>query len=315
MIVTKLSCISADDGGKLSYMRFFAWLKDVLRNDDIVSALSGTEVEPPFLDRERQRRTRIWTVVGYFAFAVGFLVLSTLMAPPSPEESWNPPGLVFVMEPGPGGGGGGGDGTDEPESELEIAGEDVAEVAVNVETPEEELVFDDPDKPDEEQPEEEEPEEKEETPEITAPVLAQAPDAADALGTLDGTAVAANAGSGTGGGIGEGEGSGIGPGTGGGFGGGAYRLGSGIDPPRPLKTVQPNYTNDALAKKVEGEVILEVVILAEGKIGPVRILHGLGAGLNEKAIECVRQWRFVPGKFKGQPVDVVAEIAVEFSIL
>jgi protein TonB len=299
-------------------MRFFAWLKDVLRNDDIVSALSGTEVEPPFLDRERKRRTQIWTVVGYFAFAVGFLVLSTLMAPPPPEERWDPPGLVFVMEPGPGGGGGGGDGTDEPLSELEIAGEDIAEVAVNVEVPEEELVFDDPDKPDEpeEEEEEEEPEEEDEPPEIVAPVVAQAPDAADALGALDGADnVAANAGPGTGGGIGEGEGAGIGPGTGGGFGGGAYRLGSGIDPPRALKTVQPTYTNDALAKKVEGEVILEVIILAEGKIGPVRILHGLGAGLNEKAIECVRQWRFVPGKFKGQPVDVVAEIAVEFSIL
>ena len=126
---------------------------------------------------------------------------------------------------------------------------------------------------------------------------------------------AANAGSGTGGGIGEGEGSGLGPGTGGGFGGGAYRVGSGITPPALIKQVRPNYTKDALAKKVQGPVVLEVVILAEGKVGPVRILQGLSAGLNQKAIECVRQWLFVPGKFKGQPVDVIAEIEVNFSIL
>ncbi len=297
-------------------MGLFAWLKDVLRNDDIVSALSGAEIEPPFLDRERKRRTQIWTVVGYFAFAVGFLVLSTLVGAPPPEESWKPPGLIFVMEPGPGGGGGGGDGSDAPLSEQEIAGEDVATVAVNVEVPEEKLVFNDPDKPDEPEEEEEEPEEEDEAPAIKAPVVARAPDAADALGALQGLDnVAANAGPGTGGGIGEGDGSGLGPGTGGGFGGGAYRMGSGIEPPALLKQVRPNYTNDALAKKVEGEVLLEVVILAEGKIGPVRILRGLSAGLNEKAIECVLQWVFVPGKFKGQPVDVLAEIQVDFSIL
>ena len=309
-------------------MKLFAWLKDVLRNDDIVSALSGTEVEPPFLDRERKRRTQIWTVVGYFAFAVGFLVLSALVGEPPPEERWNPPGLIFVMEPGPGGGGGGGDGSDDLLSEQEIAGEDVATVAVNVDVPEEKLVFDDPDKPDEpscQQPpgceewdaeacECRDPEE--EAPELKAPVLAQAPDAADALGALEGLDdVAANAGSGTGGGIGEGEGSGLGPGTGGGFGGGAYRMGSGITELSLIKQVRPTYTADALAKKVQGEVHLEVVILAEGKVGPVRILRGLSAGLNERAIECVRQWLFVPGKFKGQPVDVVAEIVVEFSIL
>lgn len=296
-------------------MNFIAWLKDVFRNDDIVSPLSGAEVEPPFLDRERKRRTQIWTVVSYFAFAVGFLVLSALVAKPPPEEKWSPPGLIFVIEPGPGGGGGGGDGTDAPLSTQEIAGEDVAEVAVNVDVPEEELVFEDPDMPVEPEEEEEEPEE-EEAPEIKAPVIAQAPDDTNALGALEGVDGAApNAGSGTGGGIGEGEGSGLGPGTGGGFGGGAYRMGSGISPPQLVKQVRPTYTDDALAKKVEGAVTLEVVILAEGKIGPVRIVRGLAAGLNEKAIECVRQWRFVPGKFKGQAVDVVAEIVVEFAIL
>jgi protein TonB len=219
------------------------------------------------------------------------------------------------MEPGPGGGGGGGDGSEEPLSIQEIAGDDVAQVAVNVEVPEEELIFEDPDKPVEPEEEEEEPEEEEDAPEIKAPVLAQAPDAADALGGLDGVEnVAANAGSGTGGGIGEGEGSGLGPGTGGGFGGGAYRMGSGITPPRIQRQIDPSYTDEALQRKIQGEVVLEVIILSTGKVGPVRVLKGLSAGLNEQAVDCVRQWLFVPAKFKDQPVDLLAEIAVAFHI-
>lgn len=296
-------------------MNILAWMKDVLRNDDIVSPLSGTEVEPPFLDRDRKRRTQIWTVVGYFAFTVCVLVLSTLIAKPPPEPKWEPPGLIFVMEPGPGGGGGGGDGSEEPLSIQEIAGDDVAEVAVNVDVPEEELVFEDPDKPPEPEEEEEEEPEEEEAPEIKAPVLAQAPDETNAIGALEGVEnVAANAGPGTGGGIGEGEGSGLGPGTGGGFGGGAYRMGSGITPPQIRKQIDPGYTDEALQRKIQGEVVLEVIILRTGKVGPVRVLKGLSAGLNEQAIDCVRQWLFEPAKFKDEPVDLVAEIAVAFHI-
>ena len=302
----------------LDLMRFFHWLKDVFKNDDIVSALSGTEVEPPFYDHDRQVRARVWTGVLYFGLFMGALVLSSIVPEAPPEERWDPPGLVFVYEPGPGGGGGGGDGTDEPESELQIQGEDVATVAVNVETPEEELIFDDPDKPNIEEPEEEEIVEEEEAPEIKAPVVAKAPDDVDTLGALEGLLdVAANAGSGTGGGIGEGEGSGLGPGTGGGFGGGAYRIGSGINPPQLVKRVQPSYTEEAHAQKVQGEVLLEAIIGKDGKIGDVRILRGLGAGLNQQAIECVRQWVFDPATLirTGEPVDVFAEIVVSFTLL
>ena len=92
-------------------------------------------------------------------------------------------------------------------------------------------------------------------------------------------------------------------------------MGSGITPPQILKQINPDYSEEAVRRKVEGTVILEVVILAEGKIGPVRVLKGLGAGLNEQAIACVRQWLFVPGKFKGEAVDVIAEIAVDFTLL
>ena len=295
-------------------MRFLDWLKS-FRNDDIVSALSGSEVEPPFYDKDRKTRSLVWTLVTYFGFAMMLLVLSTLSPPPPEETRWDPPGLVFVMEPGPGGGGGGGDGSDEPLSLQKIEGQDQATVAVNVEPPKEDLVFDDPDIEEVEEEEEAEPEE-DDAPEIKAPVVAQAPNDTNELGALEGLeGIAANAGSGTGGGIGEGDGSGLGPGTGGGFGGGAYHMGSGITPPQLRKQVRPRYTDEGLAKKVEGTVLLEVVILKEGNVGPVRVVRGLAAGLNQQAIDCVRQWAFVPAKLQGQPVDLLVEIAVQFSIL
>jgi len=291
-----------------------AWVKETFFNDDIVSALSGIEVEPPFYDKDRKQRTQLYTSVGYFALIAGVIIISGLIPEATEEESWDPPGLIFTMEPGPGGGGGGGDGSDEPLSLQEIIGEDVAEVAVQVEIPDDELLFDDPDI--ENLLDEDETEFPEDVPEINAPVVARAPDDADALGALDGEAgLAANAGSGTGGGIGEGDGSGLGPGTGGGFGGGAYRMGSGIEAPQLARQIRCEFTEEAMLKKIDGEVILEVVILKEGRVGDARVLKGLPAGLNDQAIRCARQWVFIPGKLKGAPVSVIGEIVVEFSLL
>ena len=92
-------------------------------------------------------------------------------------------------------------------------------------------------------------------------------------------------------------------------------MGAGIEPPRVLRHVRPRYSEKALTRRVEGKVLLEVVISTQGTVSAVKVLEGLPAGLNETAIECVRQWRFEPGKFEGKPVDVIAEIEVEFKIL
>jgi TonB family protein len=52
----------------------------------------------------------------------------------------------------------------------------------------------------------------------------------------------------------------------------------------------------------------------DGSVGDVRVLRGLGAGLNEKAIEAVRQWRFSPARRHGAPVDVIVTVSVEFKL-
>lgn len=122
-------------------------------------------------------------------------------------------------------------------------------------------------------------------------------------------------GTGTGTGLGSGRGPGVGPGSGGGFGGGAYRPGAGITAPRLISQVKPRYTPDALERKVQGSVWLEIVVTREGRASDVRVTQSLDAnGLDEEAIVAVRQWRFEPGRQAGAPVDVLVTVAMDFTI-
>jgi periplasmic protein TonB len=116
----------------------------------------------------------------------------------------------------------------------------------------------------------------------------------------------------------DGSGPGVGPGvddgTGGGAGGGPYRPGSGVEPPRLLREVKAQYTEDARARGVTGDVVLEIVIRSDGSVGDVKVLRGLGFGLNDRAVAAVRNWKFSPARRLGTPVDVIVEVEVEFSL-
>ncbi len=144
---------------------------------------------------------------------------------------------------------------------------------------------------------------------VTVPgVLNARPDVTSAGGSGTGGAP----GTGRGAGMGEGQGSGIGPGSGGGTGGGPFRPGSGIEPPRLLREIRANYTDEARRRGIEGDVVLEIVVTLSGVVDKVRVLRGLGGGLDQNAIAAVRQWRFDPARRQGSPVDVVVEVSVEF---
>jgi len=121
-------------------------------------------------------------------------------------------------------------------------------------------------------------------------------------------------GSGQGVGLGEGDGGGIGEGSGGGTGGGPYQPGSGIEPPTLVREVHASYTAEARRRGLEGDVVLEVVVNRDGRVGSVRVTRGLGSGLDQKAVEAVRQWRFTPARRRGAPVDVVVTVSVEFTL-
>jgi len=129
-----------------------------------------------------------------------------------------------------------------------------------------------------------------------------------------GAGVGGGTGTGRGTGDGEGVGTGIGPGAGGGTGGGPYRAGSGVEPPRLLREVKAQYTDEARRRGITGNVLLEIVITRDGTVGDVSIRRGLGAGLDQRAIDAVRQWSFAPARRLGAPVDVIVEVAVEFML-
>jgi len=122
-------------------------------------------------------------------------------------------------------------------------------------------------------------------------------------------------GSGKGGGIGSGSGGGLGPGEGGGVGGGVYRVGGGVTAPSLLQKIEPEYSEEARKAKYQGTVTLYIQVDPNGKAINMRVLHSLGLGLDEKAMEAVKKWKFKPGTKDGKPVTVEAQIEVNFRLL
>ncbi len=225
--------------------------------------------------------------------------------------------LVFLNIPGPGGGGGGG-GLQEVAPPPKAMRE--GHHTLNSPIPERRVAAPvaPPQRPPERPRLESEP-----LPAVVAPIVVAPADARTRAGVMQetpaiveshGPGTGGGAGTGAGSGLGEGNGSGIGPGSGGGTGGGPYRPGSGIDPPRLLKEVKADYTEEARQRGVSGDVVLEIVIRSDGSVGDVKILQGLAGGLNDRAMQAVRQWRFAPAKRLGSPVDVIVEVAVEFKL-
>jgi periplasmic protein TonB len=121
-------------------------------------------------------------------------------------------------------------------------------------------------------------------------------------------------GSGVGGGIGSGTGPGVGPGHGGGFGGGLYRVGGGVSAPRAIYDPDPEYSEEARKAKHQGTVLLWIVVGADGRPRDIRVQRALGLGLDEKAVEAVRKWRFAPAMRDGHPVAVEVNIEVNFRL-
>jgi protein TonB len=121
-------------------------------------------------------------------------------------------------------------------------------------------------------------------------------------------------GTGIGGGIGSGNGSGVGPGSGGNMGGGVYHLGGGVRAPVVLQSVDPEFSEEARKQKFSGNVLVSLIVDEQGNPTHVRVLRGVGLGLDEKAVEAVRQYRFRPATKDGKPVKVELDINVDFQI-
>jgi len=130
----------------------------------------------------------------------------------------------------------------------------------------------------------------------------------------NGSGSGAGMGSGRNGGLGSGNGAGYGPGSGGGFGGGVYHVGGGVSAPLVLSAVDPEYSDEARRSKFTGIVVVALVVDPSGMPQHVHVIRHLGMGLDEKAIEAVRQYKFKPAEYRGKPVPVEVNIEVNFQI-
>jgi protein TonB len=130
----------------------------------------------------------------------------------------------------------------------------------------------------------------------------------------NGTGFGGGIGSGSGGGVGSGEGPGYGPGRGGGTGGGVFRVGGGVSAPRALFTPDPEYSEEARKAKYQGTCVLWLIVGADGRPRDIKVARTLGLGLDEKAIEAVKQWKFEPAMKDGKPVAVQINVEVSFRL-
>jgi len=277
-------------------------------------------VEVPFLfDQEPKRlTTSFFAALGVdVAFAALLIWAGSIPTKPYSTQALLPDApnnqIVWLSQPGPGGGGGGGGNRmKEPPRQAEAPGKDKITVPVAKKAApvlEQQVAKNEP------------------TPEqlnIPAKPLAAGQDSL--VGTIEappgpptlsqGSGSGGGAGTGTGSGIGPGTGSGLGPGSGGGTGGGVYRPGNGVNLPKVLREVRPNYTSDAMRAKVQGVVVLECVVRPDGTVGDVQIVRSLDStfGLDQEAIKAAKQWRFAPGTRMGEPVPVLVSIELTFTL-
>jgi periplasmic protein TonB len=123
-------------------------------------------------------------------------------------------------------------------------------------------------------------------------------------------------GMGHGNGVGNGNGNGVGPGEGYGTGGGVPLAGSGgYGFPACLYCPKAEFTNEAMKVKLQGVVVLTVVITPDGHVTDIHLSKGLGLGLDEKAIEAVRTWRLKPALGPdGKPASVRQTIELGFQL-
>ncbi len=122
-------------------------------------------------------------------------------------------------------------------------------------------------------------------------------------------------GTGYGGGMGSGTGNGFGPGTGGNAGGGVYQIGGGVSAPVAIFTPEAEFSDEARRAKYQGVCLISLIVDAQGNPQGPRVIRALGMGLDEKALEAVRKYKFKPAMKDGRtPVPVRITIEVNFRL-
>ncbi len=134
------------------------------------------------------------------------------------------------------------------------------------------------------------------------------------IGVANSPLVGMSMGNGNGTGLGSGNGNGIGPGKGGNTGAGLERIGGSVSAPVVLFQPEPEFSEEARKAKIAGNVLVYLQVDENGRPQHVRVLRGIGMGLDEKAVAAVRQYKFKPAMKNGHPVPVEMNVDVDFHI-
>ena len=94
----------------------------------------------------------------------------------------------------------------------------------------------------------------------------------------------------------------------------AVRPGQGTKGPRPLLTLDPEFSEEARQQKYQGTLAAEVVIGADGRVRKTSIVRRLGKGLDEAALEVLPMWRFQPCLRDQKPVACIVTIEVSYNL-
>ena len=95
-----------------------------------------------------------------------------------------------------------------------------------------------------------------------------------------------------------------------------YQPGDDVTLPTVVKSVKPQYTQEAMAQRIEGTTLLECVVRVDGTVESVRVVESLDAtyGLDEQAVNALSQWQFRPGVHDGKPVAVRVKVQMSFTL-
>ncbi len=134
------------------------------------------------------------------------------------------------------------------------------------------------------------------------------------IGVANSPLVGMSMGNGRGTGLGSGNGSGLEPGSGGNTGGGPRHPGGGVSAPQVVYQAEADYSEEARKAKYMGLVLVSVVVDPNGNPTQVHVVRPVGMGLDEKAVEAVRQYKFKPGMENGKPVPTIINVEIDFHI-
>jgi len=87
-----------------------------------------------------------------------------------------------------------------------------------------------------------------------------------------------------------------------------------VVPPSCSNAPKPPYTKEARDAKFEGDVIVEVIIMTDGRVTNIRIIKSPGLGLDHSIVETLRTWKCTPGKHNGQIVPMQVPIEIHFRL-